>query len=306
MEQIDGSVLASFRVRKQGSLPYKAISMTAEQIIARRAYLRKALLNSPMKNLSNEQLDNIRLTDYDNGCYVFEDSKGYEFLWRMNGLTRDESEFRKCRSMIPFEFIGLKGSDFKWDIYNADINSPKGYVNIFIQKFEEFRKDGMGLYIYSSVKGSGKTMLACCILNELADRYPVITKFINILDLLEMTKSTYRGQEQEELKVLYAATVLVIDDIGVQMSKEWVDTVLYRLINSRYNNKLITIYTSNLATDALKIDDRITERISSTTYLVELPEVPVRHYIRTQKKMDILQKIKSAPSNAPTSDRATV
>ena len=72
------------------------------------------------------------------------------------------------------------------------------------------------------------------------------------------------------------AAVLCLDDIGVQMSKEWVDTVFYSLINERYSNHKITIYTSNALPDALKIDDRIIDRIASRSYIITLPEVNVR------------------------------
>lgn len=269
--------------------------MTPEEIAERRSYIRRTLRDTPRANLSNDTLDNIRLIELESHKYLFEDEKGGEFYIRTSGFTDTEITFRKTRSMIPFEFMGLRAKDFSWEVYGRDVLRAKNYANNFILKFEQFRKKGMGLYIYSATKGSGKTMLACCLLNEISERYAVSVKFINTLDLLELTKQSYRGQEPEELKALYAASVLVIDDIGVQMSKEWIDTVFYRLVNHRYTNKLITLYTSNTASDALKMDDRITDRIESTTYLVELPEVPVRHNRRTAEKERIFREIENAP-----------
>lgn len=138
-------------------------------------------------------------------------------------------------------------------------------------------------------------MLSCCILNEISDSYPVSVKFINALDLLEMTKQGYKGDEPEELKPLYTCSVLVIDDIGVQMARDWINTVFYRLINVRYTDRLVTIYTSNVTPEGLKMDERIVDRIGSTTYLVELPEVPVRHMKQEQEKEKIFRKIENAP-----------
>ena len=120
-------------------------------------------------------------------------------------------------------------------------------------------------------------------------------KFINSMDLLELTKKVYKGNDPEELQALYDVSVLVIDDIGVQMSKEWIDTVFYRLINSRYSNKLVTIYTSNISSAHLKMDDRIIDRIESTTYPLMLPEESIRSQIRKQKKEDIMETIKNTP-----------
>lgn len=294
-EEIKAKQLASFRVRKEGCLSYRSMDMTADEVAERRAYIRKVLRDTPRNNLPNDTLDQIRLVEMENNSYIFEDSEGREFYLRSQMMTKEETEFRKVRSMIPFNFIGLKGKDFNWDIYGEDVKKAKSYVNNFILKYEQFRKRGMGLYIYSATKGSGKTMLSCCILNEISDRYPVSVKFINALDLLEMTKQGYKGDEPEELNPLYTASVLVIDDIGVQMNKDWINTVFYRLINVRYTDRLVTIYTSNIATDALKMDDRIIDRIESNTYLVELPEVPVRHMKQEKEKVKIFKEIENAP-----------
>ena len=294
-EEIKAKQLASFRVRKEGSLSYRAINMTADEVAERRAYIRKALKDTPRNNLPNDTLDQIRLVEMENKSYIFEDPEGREFYLRSDMMTKEETEFRKVRSMIPFNFIGLKGKDFNWDIYGKDVKKAKSYVNNFILKYEQFRERGMGLYIYSATKGSGKTMLSCCILNEISDRYPVSVKFINVMDLLEMTKQGYKGAEPEELNPLYTSSVLVIDDIGVQMNKDWINTVFYRLINVRYTDRLVTIYTSNISIDNLKMDERIIDRIESTTYLVELPEVPVRHMKQEKEKEKILREIENAP-----------
>lgn len=139
-------------------------------------------------------------------------------------------------------------------------------------------------------------MLSCCLVNEINNRYAGVSKFVNILDFLEMTKKGFNGND-DDIKALYQANLLVLDDIGVQMSKEWIDTVLYRLINERYINRLPTIYTSNVPVDRLKMDDRITDRIESTTYPVSLPEESIRKETRKQDKQKLLDEIKNAPSD---------
>lgn len=295
MKEINAKYLASFRVKREGYLAYRSREMTANEIAERRSYIRRALRETPRNNLPNDILDQIRLIELENKNNLFEDPEGREFYISSGILTQDEADFRKERSMIPFQYIGVKGKDFNWDIYQKDLKKAKSYVNNFILKFEQFQGRGLGLYIYSATKGSGKTMLSCCILNEISERYPVSVKFINAMDLLEMTKQGYKGEEPEELKPLYTAKVLVIDDIGVQMSKDWINTVFYHLINTRYTKRLVTIYTSNVASGSLKMDDRIIDRIESTTYLVELPEVPVRHMKQEKEKEKIFDEIKNAP-----------
>ena len=294
---MDGERLAMYRVAGPGRLDCWAKEMDAEQRSDRRVFLRKKLLNYPKwANLSNDELDSVRLYRLGDG-FMFEDAQGYETYLPASGISRNDAEFRKVRAMMPFAFLDKTGKDFEWSCYSADISNARNMVNMYILKFEEFRAKGMGLYISSATKGSGKTMLACCLMNEIAQRYSVSMKFIGILDLLEMTKKGFRTEKdsEDEMSALYSAGLLVIDDIGVQMSREWVDTVLYRLVNDRYANKRPTIYTSNVAVDHLKIDDRISDRIESTTFPVTLPEESIRRMKRQQEKDGILEEIENGP-----------
>lgn len=195
--------------------------------------------------------------------------------------------------MMPFEFMGLMAKDFQWGKYKANIAEGKGMVNKYITNYPKFKEKGMGLYIHSGTKGSGKTMLACCLLNEISGRYAGSVKFVNILDFLEITKKGFNGNDTE-LKAIYEAGLLVLDDIGAQMSKEWVETTLYRLVNHRYVGRLPTIYTSNIPINILKMDERITDRIESTTYSIKLPEESIRRDMRQQDKQKLLNELKNA------------
>lgn len=291
---MEDKTLACFRVWREGGNLYKAAKMTDEQRLARNSYIRLVLRDYPeWGNMESEELNNIRLYEI-HGGYMLEDGNGCDYYLANKKISHEETQFRRARAMMPFEFVDLTGKDFDWGKYQGDVAKQKNDVNRYILNYAQFRDNGMGLYIYSSMKGSGKTMLACCLLNEIAKRYAGSVKFINTLDFLEMTKKGYKGGT-DETRPLYDAGLLVIDDIGVQMSKEWVDTVFYRLINSRYTNRKPTIYTSNVEVEGLKMDDRITDRIESTTYLLKLPEESVRRQLMQQEKKRILDQIKNSP-----------
>jgi DNA replication protein DnaC len=51
--------------------------------------------------------------------------------------------------------------------------------------------------------------------------------------------------ELELLKPVFAAEVLVLDDLGAQKPNEWVWDTVALILNSRYNDKLTTIITTN-------------------------------------------------------------
>lgn len=284
--------MAKFRVRGCGNIDYACMTFEPGEILERRSYMRRVLKDTPFSNRSNDELDGMRIwPEPHRGGYFVEDVHGYEFLISNKGISKEESEFRKLRAMMPMEFMDLTGKDFKWDKYGEDINQSKDTVNNFITKYESLQKKGMGLYIFSETKGSGKTMLACCLLNELSKRYVGSVKFINALDLLEMTKRGFSHEEQD-IEIMYSCSALVIDDIGAQLDKDWVNTVFYRLINSRYGSRKVTIYTSNMAINDLKMDERIIDRIESTSFEVHLPEVPLRSILRQEEKDRL---IKNAP-----------
>ncbi len=297
--KLTGEELARYRLRKPGGMEWNSRSMTPEELSERRIYMRKTLVRFPRwENMTNAQYEDIRV--YRQGKYLMlEDENGYEYLLPAAGVTAEESEFRKIRAMMPFEFLDVRAKDFQWSRYQGDVTVAKEMVNRYILHYEKLRNKGMGLYIYSGTKGSGKTMLACCLLNEITKRYKGVVKFVNILDFLEMTKKGFSGDDEDVNNIRHAG-LLVVDDIGVQMSKEWIDTVLYSLVNDRYVNRLPTIYTSNIPVNRLKMDDRITDRIESTTYSVQLPEESIRKAMREQQKQKLLQEIESAPDSAAT------
>lgn len=56
--------------------------------------------------------------------------------------------------------------------------------------------------------------------------------------------------EKEDLEKIRTAELLILDDIGAETKKEWIDTELFRLIDYRYSNKRVTIFTSNRGSTA--------------------------------------------------------
>lgn len=90
---------------------------------------------------------------------------------------------------MPKEYVYKRGKDFKWDCYGgSDTGAQKNIANAFIARYPEFRKSGRGLYIHSRTKGSGKTLLACCLANEVMEKYDAVVKFIQVLDWIDLVK----------------------------------------------------------------------------------------------------------------------
>lgn len=231
--------------------------------------------------------------------YNVEDYGNVEYA---ENIELSNGDFRRMRSLMPFNYLDASMKRFKWDLYGVNVEAQQSIANSFIKHFCEYQKAGKGLYIYSRTKGSGKTLLACCLANEVMEYMDICVKFISVPDLLEMTKKSYKDFiEKEDLEKIRMAELLILDDIGVETKKEWIDTELFRLIDFRYSNKRVTIFTSNISMDALKLNERIVDRIFSMCIKLDLPEKSIRTIQAHDENMDFLKKVmKNAPDGAAT------
>ena len=117
-----------------------------------------------------------------------------------------------------------------------------------------------------------------------------------------MTKKSYKDfMEKEDIERIRKAELLILDDIGAEIKKEWVDIELFRLIDYRYSNQRVTIFTSNISMNNLKLNERIVDRIFSMCIKLDLPEKSIRTMQAHDENMEFLRnKKKNAPDGAAT------
>lgn len=169
-------------------------------------------------------------------------------------------------------------------------------INYWLNDFKAFKGQGDGLYIYSNTKGSGKTRMAVSIANELIKKGEQV-KFCTSLQILNEIKASWeRTNEQTESKLLDQlsnAKILLIDDFGAEKSdKPWINERFYQIVNNRYVDRKITIYTSNNRPDYLDYDDRIINRIQERSFLIPFPEESVRLKIAKDNMAEMVAGIK--------------
>lgn len=199
---------------------------------------------------------------------------------------------RKINSGIPKEFAYKFGKNFNWSYYTDGMEFQKKIVNKFIIQYEKFKQAGKGLYIYSKTSGSGKTMLACCLANEVIERYGTVVKFCSVTDYLNLVIEK-SSEAKEQIESFRNCGLLVLDDIGVQTEKkEWVSTALFDLIDERYRNLRPTIYTSNLESEIASSNERLNDRIYSSTVPIVLPEVSVRKELADKELREFMQSLR--------------
>jgi DNA replication protein DnaC len=107
---------------------------------------------------------------------------------------------------------------------------------------------GRGL-IFTGPTGVGKTHLAVGVLKRLVRERGVKGLFCDYRELLKSIQNSYNPEvkttELELLRPIFAAEVLVLDDLGAQKPNEWVWDTVALILNTRYNDNQSTIITTN-------------------------------------------------------------
>ena len=128
--------------------------------------------------------------------------------------------------------------------------------------------------LFMGPAGVGKTHLAVAIIRGLIEK-GFAGIFCEFGSLLKEIQDSYNPiSKSSELKVLapiYQTDVLVLDELGATIPTDWVRDTMYQIINKRYNDEKLTIFTTNYS-DARSLDkeqvleDRIGTRLRSRLY----------------------------------------
>lgn len=219
-----------------------------------------------------------------------------------NGGTAIVTRRRK-QANIPAAFYDADMSDFRWDIYEddagnkIDLAKQQLFVESFLQNFKEWQDSGIGLYIWSKTKGSGKTFLASAICNTLIKKYHIKSKFVATVNLVSLEKNASRDKyattyESDPIKELCDCDLLVLDDLGQTASGGgWLEDILFRIFDTRMQKKAVTIVTSNRKMDAHNFDDRISDRMNDSLQPLPLPDYKVRSNNAKARKRTLLTKL---------------
>jgi len=192
-------------------------------------------------------------------------SEAEKILRENEEADRRAEQRSRIKKLFDQSKLGARFQNRTFEMYRIDeknksaFEAAKGYAD----EFETLKKQGTGL-IFTGTKGTGKTHLAAAITIDLIHQgIPVIMG--TLISLLGMLKQAYQEKqsEQEIIDLYCKVDLLVIDDLGKEKVTEWVLEKLYLIINSRYENNLPVIITTNSDIDGLTAK-LSTERNSDT------------------------------------------
>ena len=176
----------------------------------------------------------------------------------------------RSKNLLTAARIPRRYADCSFSTFKFTPGTSLDHALLAAQRFvEEFPVD-RGL-LFTGPAGVGKTHLAVAIIKGLIEK-GFAGIFCEFGSLLKEIQDSYNPvSKSSELKVLspiYQTDVLVLDELGATIPTDWVRDTMYQIINKRYNDKKLTIFTTNFS-DARQsekeqvLEDRIGTRLRS-------------------------------------------
>ncbi len=159
-------------------------------------------------------------------------------------------------------------------------------VNTCQSFIENFNSDYRNLFFYGTV-GTGKSFLSGCVAKELMDQGHSVIYFgaAGLFDLLSKVSfdAKSRDERQNTYSDLYQCDLLIIDDLGTELTNQFTASQLFSLLNERQLGKKSTLISTNFSLAELRdrYSDRIFSRITSNFEVCRLAGEDIRmHKLR--------------------------
>lgn len=188
---------------------------------------------------------------------------------RICDCRRIKSRFGQFESVrLPKRYDG-----FHFNNYDPRTDSQRAAFKYAAALTHEYPAVDRGLLLMGTV-GVGKTHLAVSILKGLTER-GFSCLFYEFGALLKEIQDSYnphtRTSELGVLAPVLNAEILVLDELGASKPTDWVRDTMAHVINTRYNDKRHTIFTTNYLDERRSerdeiLEDRIGTRLRSRLY----------------------------------------
>lgn len=245
-QSVAAAVAAAFR---RGADPAQAVEQIKQQNLALQRE-REWLLEAA--DLDESALDPAPFCQYCDGSgYV-----GAEMCECLRELCRQEQK-KELSSLLS----GKESFDgFRLDYYPTEPNSdlhvtPRKLMERTFQRCRNYAREfapGAPSLLFSGGPGLGKTFLSACIARAVADNgFSVVYDTAGkLFDDFEAVK--FGGDQQSMIRKYLDCDLLIIDDLGTEMTTQFTQAVLYRVLNDRMLANRSTIVSTNLNHDQIR------------------------------------------------------
>lgn len=243
------------------------------------------------------------------------DIKGVRRVVRCECWREQVGHRRIADANIPKRYQHCTFANFC--VYNPSLKSALEHAQRVPDRFpaaNNLREQGRGLLL-GGLPGVGKTHLAVAVLKQVMEGSGARGLFYDTRDLLRVIRSTYdpsiRTTELEILRPVMTADLLVLDDLGAEKTSEWVEETMNLIVNTRYNERRLTIFTSNYLdipddTDSnslvFRIGSRMRSRLHEMCEFIEMDGADYREMPKNGGPEDLImlwKKRKMSPLPSP-------
>lgn len=115
-------------------------------------------------------------------------------------------------------------------------------INNYIQNLEQYKQDGLGLYIYGTT-GTGKSYVSCYVLEQAMQK-----GYSTFFCTVEQYKRALFDKDNDYIYNVNESDFTLIDDYGREFSdtKGFIDSQVDEMLRYRYDRNKPTIITSNI------------------------------------------------------------
>ena len=202
-------------------------------------------------------------------CHCFKQAE-ISLLYEQSNISRllEKENF----STLSYEYY--QGEDLRR--FQTAVDACKKFT-------EKFVFDYHNLFFYGTV-GTGKSFLSGCVAKELIERGHSVIYFSAVRLFETLSQISFAYKNKEELQGmhgdLYRCDLLIIDDLGTELTNNFVTTQLFSCLNERHMRLKPTIISTNLSLEEIRnrYSDRIFSRITSNYQMYKLSGPDIRIY----------------------------
>lgn len=171
-------------------------------------------------------------------------------------VTRCECEkSQHSESLLKSAQIPRRYEHCDFESFDTRPDPSLRIAKVYSQKLVEEYPTDFGL-LFAGPTGVGKTHLGVAVLRELMMRRGVPCLYYDFLKLLKDIRDSYNPvSHTSELRVLgpvLDVEILMLDDLTASDPTDWVRETLAHIINSRYNEKRVTLITTTLVSERVR------------------------------------------------------
>jgi DNA replication protein DnaC len=167
-------------------------------------------------------------------------------------------------SQLTFGNLSPKGRTSR---HSERSEKSQGHFAQVYEAAKVFADNPYGWLVFLGPSGSGKTHLACAVANHrLKLGEPVF--YITAADLLDHLRSTFSPSSDTTYDELFEQVknvpLLVLDDLALGSATAWAKEKLEQLLHHRFNARLATIITADVALE--RMDERLRGHLTDRAF----------------------------------------